>query len=60
MTAWEHVLMTIMIPTVNRYAVRYGMRDPTGELYQLYHSQVDIDGVLVIWKETQKPAVQQA
>ena len=46
--------------TVNRYAVRYGMRDPTGELYQLYHSQVDIDGVLVIWKETQKPAVQQA
>ena len=57
MTPWEHLLTTIMIPTVSGYGDRYGMRDPTGELY---HSQVAIDGELVILKETQKPAVQQA
>ena len=57
MTPWEHLLTTIMIPTVRGYGDRYDMRDPTGELY---HSQVAIDGELVILKETQKPAVQQA
>ena len=56
MTPWQHLLTTLMIPTVHDYAVEYNMLDDTGHLY---HSRVAIDGEMVILKETQKPAFQE-
>ena len=57
MAPWEHMLRETIIPAIKGYADRYGMRDSTGKVF---HSELAIDGELVILKETQKPEVQQA
>ena len=55
MTPWEHMLRETIIHAIKKYADRYNMRDSTGKVF---HSELAIDGELVILKETQKPAVQ--